>query len=246
MIHFFEAGVFISYSFLAAIITAGGGTLVSNVLSLGGIDLIKATGLTSSFFLVNSIIGVYVFRKDIVWREAKNLLPATILGGFIGAVFLVHINATILLILMLIFSVNNIYKKIKIIDSKSIRTDSFWNEQFIGLFAGSLSGTALPGGGFLNSYFASKGLTLSQMFGTLNFIMPFVWIVKVSVLLDAGVLNTSDFIGITIAFPFLIVSNALVRKGLIKLSKRVTDIITIAAMSLFSLYALVIIGGSLF
>jgi len=241
MIHIFEAIVFVSYSFLAAIITAGGSMLVTNVLSLADIDLIKAAGLTSSYFLVNSIIGCYVFRRDIVWREVKNILPVTILGAFVGSIFLVNINPTILLSLMLVFSIRFIYKKIKIIDTKEIVKDSFWKEQFIGLFAGSVTGAALPGGGFLSSYFASKGFTLSQMFGTLNFIIPFVFTVKVSVMLNAGLLVPSDFTGVAIAFPFLIVSNTLVRKGLIKLSKTTTDKITIFAMVIFSLYALVTI-----
>jgi uncharacterized protein len=244
MIHFFEAGVFIAYSFLAAIITAGGGILVTNVLSLADINLIKAAGLTSSFFLVNAIIGVYIFRNDIVWREVKNLIPVLILGSFIGSIFLVNINPIILLSLMLVFSLYYIYKKIKTIEIKGIQQDSFWREQLIGLFAGSVTGAALPGGGFLNSYFASKGFTLSQMFGTLNFVIIFVWTVKVSVMMNAGILVPSDFIGIAIAFPFLVVTNTLVRKGLIKLSKSTSDKITVLAMSIFSLYALVVIGSS--
>lgn len=243
-LYIFEAAVFIIYSFFAAIITAGGGMLVSNVLSFGGIDLIRATGLTSSYFLVSTIIGAYVFRKEIVWREVKNLLPVVILGSFIGSLFLVNINSLILLSLMLIFSVYYIYKKIRILGTEAIQQDSFWKEQLIGLFAGSLTGTALPGGGFLNSYFASKGFTLSQMFGTLNFIIPFAFLIKVSVMLNAGLLAPSDFTGIAIAFPFLIASTSLVRKGLISLSKSVTDKITIFAMALFTIYALAIIVNS--
>lgn len=238
MIHIFEAVVFIAYSFLAAIITAGGSMLVTNVLSLGGIDLIKATGLTSSYFIVNAIIGCYVFRKDIVWSEVKNILPVTILGAIIGSILLVNMNPMILLSLMLFFSVRFIYKKIKIIDAKKIVEDSFWKEQFIGLFAGSVAGAALPGGGFLSSYFASKGFTLSQMFATVNFIVSLVFTVKVAVMINVGLLAPSDFIGIAIASPFLIISNTLVRRGLIKLSKSTSDKITIFAMVIFSLYAL--------
>ena len=239
MIHFFEAGVFIVYSFLAAVITAGGSMLVTNALGLANINLIKAAGLTSSYFFVNAIIVCYVFRKDIVWREVKNILPISVLGSFVGAVFLVNINPVILLSLMFIFSIYYIYKKIKIIDTKVIKKDSFLKEQFVGLFAGSVTGAALPGGGFLNSYFASKGFTLSQMFGTLNFILLFVFFVKVSVMFEAGLLVPSDLIGVGIAVPFLVFSNILVRRGLIGLSKDATNKITLLAMSIFSIYALV-------
>ena len=245
MIHLYEAFVFVAYSFLAPIVTAGGSMIVTNTLSLMDINLIRAAGLTSSFFMINAVIVVYVFRRDIVWREIKNIFPITIFGSFMGALFLVNINPTILLSLMFIFSTHYIYKKIKIIDAKGIRQDSFWREQLIGLFAGSVTGAALPGGGFLNSYFASRGFTLPQMFGTLNFIILFVFAVKVSVMLSAGILIPSDFVGIAIAFPFLIISNALIRNGLISLSKAVTDKITIFAMSIFSLYAFTTIVKSL-
>ena len=241
MIHLFEAAVFITYSFLAAIITAAGSTLVSNVLSLGGINLIKATGLTSSYFLVNAVIVMYVFKKDIAWREIKNLFPITIIGAFLGALFLVNISPIILLSLMFAFSLYYIYKKVRIVEGEKPKQDSFWKEQFVGLFAGAVTGAALPGGGFLNSYFASKGFTLQQMFATTNFLLILVFAVKVSVMFDAGLLVPTDLIGVGIAFPFLILANIFVRKGLIKVSRSAADKITILAMSLFSLYALVII-----
>ncbi len=239
MIHFFEATVFVVYSFLAPIITAGGGMLVSNALHIGlpDIDLVKATGLTSSYFLVNSIIVISIFRRDIVWREVVNILPATIVGAFIGATILVNIGSIYLLIFMFGFSIYFIYKKVKITGTTAVRKDSALREKFIGFLGGAITGSALPGGGFLNSYFGSKGFTLQQMFGTLNMTLIFVWIVKVSVMVNAGILVPTDFIGVLIAFPFLIGSNYLLRHGLIKLSKSVTDTITILAMSLFSLYS---------
>ncbi|HEX8994019.1 MAG TPA: TSUP family transporter [Candidatus Paceibacterota bacterium] len=246
MIHFYEALVFIVYSFLAAIITAGGSLIVSNTLSLGGINLIRATGMTSSFFLLNAAIACYVFRKDIVWSEVKNILPINVLGAFVGAVFLTNISSTLLLALMFVFSIYFIYKKFVISGHTGIRKRPFWQEQLVGLFSGSVMGAALPGGGFLNSYFASKGFTLQQMFGTLNFIIIFIFFVKVSVMLNAHILTPSDFIGVAIAAPFLILTNYLMRRGLISLSKPVSDKLTILAMSIFSVYALVVIIRSIF
>lgn len=239
----FEAVVYVTYSFLAPIITAGGGMLVSNVVHIGlpGVDLVKATGLTSSYFLLNSIIVISIFRKDIVWREIANILPAAIIGAFIGSTILVNVGSMYLLVFMFGFSVYFIYKKVKIVGTTTVRKDSVWKEKFIGFLGGAITGSALPGGGFLNSYFGSKGFTLQQMFGTLNMTLIFVWLVKVSVMLNAKVLVPEDFAGPLIAFPFLIGSNYIVRKGLIKLSKKATDWITIFAMALFSVYAFVVI-----
>lgn len=79
------------------------------------------------------------------------------------------------------------------------------------------------------------------MFGTLSFILPFIFAIKLGVMFESGILVSSDLWGVIIATPFLIGSNILVRKGFLKLSKSTTDKITILAMSIFSIYALVII-----
>lgn len=131
MIHIFEATVFIGYSFLAPIITAGGGMIISSILNLGGINLIQATGLASSFSFVNGIIGAYAFSRHVVWQEVRNILPITIIGSFIGSMFLVKMNPVILLSLMFIFSVYYIYKKLQTPDTKTIQENSFWKQQCI-------------------------------------------------------------------------------------------------------------------
>ncbi len=214
--------------------------IITNALNIStDINLIKATGLTSFFFLINAVISLYAFRKDIVWRDAKNLLIPCILGAFVGSLFLVNIKPIILLAFMFVFSIHYIYKKIKIIDNTMITKDSFWKEQFVGLFAGAVTGAALPGGGFLNAYFASKGFTLAQMFGTINLLMPIIFLIKVSTMIEVGIIYPSDLIGVLYAVPFLIVSNILIRKGLIKLSKIATDRITIFTMVILSFYLLV-------
>ncbi len=240
MNHIYEALIFIAYSFLAPVVTAGGSMLTTNALNIfTDINIIKATGLTSSFFFVNAIISLYVFRKDVVWRDAKNLLIPCVVGAFIGSLFLVNMKPIILLVLMFVFSVYYVYKKIKIIDKTTVVKDSFWKEQFIGIFAGSVTGAALPGGGFLNSYFASKGFTLSQMFGTISFLLPVIFLVKISVMLEAKIIQPSDLVGVLYAIPFLFVSNIIIRRGMLKLSKSLTDKITILAMVILSIYLLI-------
>ncbi len=240
MSHIYEAIIFVAYSFLAPLVTAGGSMITTNALYIfTDIDIIKATGLTSAFFLVNTAISLYVFRKDVVWREAKNLLMPCIVGAFLGSLLLVNMSPIILLSLMFVFSLYFIYKKIRIVEGALVPKDSFWKEQIVGLFSGAVIGAALPGGGFLNAYFASKGFTLSQMFGTISFLMPIVFLVKISVMLEASVIQSSDLIGVLYAIPILVVSNILIRKGMLKLSKTVTDRLTILAMSILCVYILI-------
>ncbi len=240
MTHIYEAIIFVAYSLLAPLVTAGGSMITTNALYIfTDIDIIKATGLTSAFFLVNTAISLYVFRKDVVWRDAKNLLMPCIVGALLGSLLLVNMSPVILLSLMFVFSLYFIYKKIKIVEGAEVPKDSFLKEQIVGLFAGAVIGAALPGGGFLNAYFASKGFTLSQMFGTISFLMPIVFLVKICVMFEAKVVQPSDLVGVLYAIPLLIVSNILIRKGMLKLSKTITDRLTILAMSILSVYILI-------
>ena len=77
------------------------------------------------------------------------------------------------------------------------------------------------------------------MFGTISFLLPIVFLIKISVMLEAKIIKPDDLIGVVYALPFLMVSNILIRKGMIKLSKTVTDRLTVLAMSILSIYLLV-------
>ena len=243
LISIFQAAVYVAYSFLAPIITAGGSLLVANVLSFVGIDLIRAAGLTSIFFLFNSIIVIAVFSKDIVWSEVGRFLPVSLIGSITGALFLVRISPKVLLFCMFCFSLYFIYQKLSgSAKSNAVeKPDSFLREQTVALLSGMVQGAALPGGGFRNAYFLSRGFSISQMHGTTNAIGILLYVAKISTLFGASILASGDFIGVLIAFPFLILSNILLRRGLIKLPKKAADRITLAAMTLFSIYAAIVI-----
>lgn len=237
MSHIYEAIIFITYSFVAPVVTAGGSMLTTNALTLfTHANIIKATGITSSFFFVNTLISLYVFRKDVVWKDAKNLLLPSVVGAFIGSLFLVNIRPKMLIAFMFAFSLYFIYKKLE--KKKHLTELSSWKEKGIAFFSSAVIGCALPGGGFLNAYFASKGYTLSQMFGTISFLMPVVFLIKLSVMVESRIISPSDMVGILYAFPFLLLSNIAMRKGMLKLSKQTTDRITIFAMGILSCYLL--------
>jgi uncharacterized membrane protein YfcA len=239
--YYLEALIYVIYSFLAPIITAGGGLLVANVLTFLDISLIKAAALVSVFFFFNGLIVIFAFRKDILWGEVKRFLPLSIVGTIIGAIFLVNVNPIFLLFLMFCFSLYFIYQKVVQKNNSGKVKESTFKEQSISLFSGFLQGTALPGGGFRNAYFLAKGMSLSEMHGTTNFIMVILYIAKIVILLITGVLVMKDFIGILIALPFLIIANILLRRGLIKLPKEAANKITLIAMAVFSIYAAVVI-----
>lgn len=233
----YQTLVYVVYSFLAPIVTSGGGFLVSNALTFTGVSLIVAAGMTSSYFLVNGLIVVGVFRKDILWDEVKNILPLAALGSFFGALFLSQISSTFLLACMLYFSLRFLYDGLfKKKSEKKENKLSIWS---MALLSGFLAGTALPGGGLRNSYLLSKGYSLSQMHGTTNLIGIVCWAIKIAILVQSTVLVYGNFKPVVIAIPFLLVSNYLLRKGLLGLPKSVSTKISIFAMALFSVYAVV-------
>jgi hypothetical protein len=228
--------IYVIYSFLAPIVTSGGGFLVSNALTFTGVSLIVATGMTSSYFLINGLIVVGIFWKEIAWKEVRQILPLAALGAVFGALFLTQLNPAILLSFMLYFALDFLYKGTIKKDTGTKESKlSTWS---MSLLSGFLAGTALPGGGLRNSYLLSKGYTLSQVHGTTSFIGVIVWAIKIAVLLETSILVYGNFKAIFIAIPFLFIANILIRKGLLNLPKNVSKKISISAMALFSLYAI--------
>lgn len=236
----YQALIYIIYSFLAPIITSGGGFLVSNALTFTGVGLIVATGMTSLYFLMNGVIVTGIFWKDIIWNEVRSILPLAALGSVFGALFLSQINPAFLLTCMLYFALRFLYKGTLGKDPVSSESKvSIWS---MALLSGFLAGTALPGGGLRNSYLLSQGYSISQMHGTTNIIGIACWGIKIFVLLEMSILNYGNFKAIFIAIPFLLISNILLRKGLLHLPKSVSTKISIFAMALFSVYAVVVLA----
>ena len=206
--------------------------------------LIVAAGMTSSYFLVNGIIVVVTFWKDIIWAEVRQILPLAAVGSIFGALFLSQINPIILLVLMLYFALSFLYKGV--IKDEQTKKESKLSIWTMSLLSGFLAGTALPGGGLRNSYLLSKGYTIPQMHSTTNFIGAIAWSLKLIILLEASVLNLQNLKAVLIAIPLLILSNFLLRKGLLNISKQMSKKISIFAMGSFSVYAMFIIIKALF
>lgn len=239
----YQALTYVVYSFLAPIITSGGGFLVSNVLTWTGVGLIVATGMTSSYFLVNGIIVVGTFWKDILWSEVKLILPLAAIGSLLGALFLSRLNPAILLAFMLYFSLKFLLDRL--VRKNPAKEETGLSVWIMALLSGFLAGTALPGGGLRNSYLLSRGYSLPQMHGTTNFIGVIVWAIKITTLFEMSILTFRDFNAVWIAVPFLFISNFLLRKGLLKLPKKASNMISVFAMGLFSVYAIIVLVISL-
>src|SRR5688572_24640615 len=71
-----------------------------------------AVGLASFYFLLSSLIRIFLFRKLIHWEYVKKLLPISTVGAVLGALSLIQISDTLLLLIVMGFTLFFIYKKL--------------------------------------------------------------------------------------------------------------------------------------
>lgn len=99
-------------SFLAGIaagfigsITGGGGLLSIPALIFLGLpaNIAIATNRLAAFGIIAAAIPEYQKAKKIIWKTAWRLVPVAIIGGFIGAKTLVHINTNVISVVAGIF-----------------------------------------------------------------------------------------------------------------------------------------------
>lgn len=231
---FYQVVIYSVYSLLAPIVTAGGGSIVSNTLTFTGVSLTVAAGMTSFYFLINSLIVIPVFWKNIIWSEVRLLVLPAAAGALFGAFFLANINATILLGLMFLFSLKFIYE----FSQKGAKKDPNKMEVWmVGITSGFLTGTALPGGGFRNSYLLARGHNLAAVHGTSNLIGIVCWIIKLTVLFNASILSFVNVEGVLWALPILLLTNYVLQKKLKELGQPISKKISLIAMVIFSIYA---------
>ncbi len=217
-------------SFLNIIVPISGSATVTPFLAILT-DPHRAVGLASFYFLLGGIIRTFLFRKNIKWHEIKILLPLSLLTAFIGALSLVAINSTLLLILVFAFTIYFFLKRIKIISPlQSNSPASRYTAGFIGLFSGFLQGAGLAGSDLRNSYLFGKGLNISELHGTTALIGASNFLLATVVRLFTDQLTVPDLIPLLYIFPFILIGALLGRKILYTVSEKTTNVIVVAVM----------------
>lgn len=91
----------VAAGFIGAV-TSGGGLLSIPVLLFLGlpVDLAIGTNRLSAFGVIAAALPVYHKAKKIHWRVSFKLIPLAMVGGFIGAKTLTHIDTTTLSIVV--------------------------------------------------------------------------------------------------------------------------------------------------
>ena len=229
-----------SFEWLLVYITLGLSTLINIVVPISGsavvtpllallIDPYRAIGIASFFFFLSAIVRIYMFWNDIQWNEIKVLLPFSVVAALLGALAIVAIPEPILLLIILLFSIYFLLKKLNVIPKQ--KRPSWVLNHFVGFLSGFLQGTGLAGSDLRNQYLYAQNLDISKVHGTSSFIGGANFFVSTSVRLFTQQLTLPDISQLLYLLPIIIVATWTGRHLLFKLSPKISNYIVVFVMS---------------
>lgn len=233
-----------AFTLFNIIVPAFGSSTITPIMA-GFVGAKDAVAVATVFYCISNIPRVYLFRKYTNWKLVRQLLPASLLGAFIGSIFLVGINTHVVALIILAFLLYFIYKKIKSIFGNDIKIQKHTTKHgatFIGLLSGALQGTGVSGADLRNGYLYSKGLTIQHIHGTTAWIGMANFAFASGVRVVSGDLTFAMIWPILAIFPITVVATYVGRRMALKMPKKAQDYIVLAVM----LIALVSLLGSFF
>lgn len=195
-------------------------------------DSHRAVGIASFFFFLSGLIKITLFRKDIVLREVKALLPVSLIGAFLGATLLVAIPPQLLLLILFLFSAYFLYKRVFEKEKKETpetRANLFGS--VVGLLSGFLQGAGMAGAELRAGYLYARKLDIMQVQATAPAISAGNFLLASLVLLHAGKLAVGDLTPLAYFFPFMWFGIWMGRKALLKIRGETRDRIVIGLMT---------------
>ena len=93
------------------IVPVSGSAVVTPLLALLT-DPYRAIGIASFFFFLSAIVRAYFFRRDIQWNEVRILFVPSVVAALVGALAVVAVPEQVLLLVILLFSIYFLLKKL--------------------------------------------------------------------------------------------------------------------------------------
>lgn len=193
------------------------------------VDPHRALGMATFVFFLSAPPRVFFFWKNIQWREVKVLLLPSAIAAFIGAFALVIIPARWLLILILLFSIYFLLKKLHIIPKSE--KPSHLVDYVVGLLSGFLQGSGLSGSDLRNQYLYAQDLKIAEVHGTTALIGGTNFLIATLVRLYTGQLALPDIPLLLYLFPVIFFATWLGKKALYKIPQKISDRIVIGVMT---------------
>lgn len=126
----------------------------------------EAITFITVYFLLNSSIIVYVFRKYIRYNLVVLLAPSSLIGAILGSALSSSLNELLLTIVVLLFVLYFTISKINNKNKNQIKKSSKKNSVFIGSISGFLQGGGFGGGDIRNSFLYAQNLNLQEVRAT--------------------------------------------------------------------------------
>ncbi|MCB9810882.1 MAG: sulfite exporter TauE/SafE family protein [Candidatus Nomurabacteria bacterium] len=231
-------------SFFFVVVPMSAAVVLNPLLSLI-VEPHTAIGLVAFFFMVNSLVKTIVFRKDVLPKYIKKMLPISIVMAMIGTYVVSLVSSMMLLVLIFIMSAYFLLKKIYEMYNVQERRKNIHEPTLVivSIISGFMQGTGLGAGGALRKvYLLSENISLQQMHGTTSLISFVVLSLAFLVRLETEQLTLDQVIPIVYIVPIITVATLFGKKVLGRLSKKTADVIGIIAMLLITVF----LGVSLF
>lgn len=212
---------------LNIIVPISGSATVTPLLALLT-DPYRAIGIASFFFFLTAPPRIYFFWQNIQWHEVRALFLPSIIAAFFGALALVAIPAQWLLIIILLFSVYFLLKKLGIVPKS--KTPGRLLNHFIGLLSGFLQGTGLAGSDLRNQYLYAQDLKLAEVHGTTAVIAAGNFLVATLVRLYTDQVTLPDITTLLYLFPVIVLATWIGKKTLYKIPQKISNFIVIGVM----------------
>ena len=194
------------------------------------VDPHRALGMATFVFLLSAPPRLFFFWKDIQWHEVRALLLPSVIAAFVGAFALVVVPARWLLILILLFSIYFLLKKLRVIpkSDKPARLTNY----LVGLLSGFLQGTGLSGSDLRNQYLYAQDLKIAEVHGTTAMIGGANFLIASLVRLHTGQLSLTDISLLLYLFPVIFLATWLGKGVLFRIPQKISDYIVISIMTI--------------
>lgn len=214
------------------IVPAFGSSTITPIMA-GFVGAKDAVAVATVFYCISNIPRVYLFRQYTDWKLVRQLLPASLVGALVGSIFLVGINTHAVALIILVFLLYFIYKKVKAVFGREVKIQKRKTKHgatFVGLLSGALQGTGVSGADLRNGYLYSEGLTVQHIHGTT------AWIGMANFAFASGVRVVSGDLTFAMAwpvlaiFPIIVLATYIGRHMALKVPKKAQDYIVLTVM----------------
>ncbi len=225
--HLLIYGVLGVTTFINIVVPISGSAVITPLLALLT-DPHQAIGIASAFFVMNGIVRTFTFRASIQWAEIRVLLLPSIVAAAIGALALVAIPEEWLLVIILLFSLYFLLKKLKVIPKREKPSPVL--NHFIGMLSGFLQGTGLAGSDLRNQYLYAQDLSIAEVHGTTSLIGTSNFFIATIIRLYTGQLTLPAIEPLLYLLPIVILAIWLGKHALYKVPQKVSDRIVMGIM----------------